>query len=100
MTNGQEEAVQVNGRFRMNAPAGSARLAVAGAAIARCPAYTVADALKAGDLVELFAGHRVSPYVVAALFPQNRHLTARVRALIDHLVDDPALCSDGKDQPS
>ncbi|WP_299852322.1 LysR family transcriptional regulator [uncultured Roseovarius sp.] len=93
---GQEEAVQVNGRFRMNAPAASARLAVEGAAIARCPAYTVADAFNSGDLVELFRENRVSPYVVAALFPQNRHITTRVRALLDHLAGDPALCPDGK----
>jgi DNA-binding transcriptional LysR family regulator len=93
--NGQEEAVQVTGRFRVNAPAGSARLATAGAAIARCPAYTVADALKSGNLVELFAEHRVAPYAVAALFPQNRHLTTRVRALIDHLAADQELCPDG-----
>ena len=92
---GQEQAVQVTGRFRMSAPAGSARIAAAGAAIARCPAYTVADALKSGDLVELFAEHRVTPYVVAALFPHNRHLTTRVRRLIDHLADDPMLCPDG-----
>lgn len=91
---GQEEAVRVNGRFRTNAPAGSARLAAADAAVARCPAYTVADALKSGDLVELFAEHRVSPYVVAALFPQNRRLTTRLRALIEHLAGDPALCRD------
>ncbi|MBT0958266.1 LysR family transcriptional regulator [Alphaproteobacteria bacterium KMM 3653] len=91
---GQEEAVQVNGRFRMNAPAGSARLAAAGAAIARCPAYTVSEALKSGDLVELFPRNRVAPYVVAALFPQNRRLTTRVRALIDHLAGDAALCTD------
>ena len=92
--NGQEEAVPVSGRFRMNAPAAAARLAATGAAIARCPAYTVADAFRSGDLVELFAEHRVSPYAVAALFPQNRRLTTRVRALIDHLADDPGLCSD------
>lgn len=90
--NQQEEAVQVNGRFRVNAPAGSALLAAAGAGIARCPSYTVAEAIESGDLVELFAQNRVSPYVVAALFPQNRHLTTRVRTLIDHLVDDPELC--------
>ncbi|MEL6641797.1 MAG: LysR family transcriptional regulator [Pseudomonadota bacterium] len=94
--NGQEEAVEVNGRFRMNAPAASARLAEQGAAIARCPAYTVSEALKAGELVELFPEHRVSPYVVAALFPQNRHITTRVRALLDHLAGDTALCLDGK----
>ncbi|MDW3182595.1 MAG: LysR family transcriptional regulator [Roseobacter sp.] len=92
--NGQEEAVSVSGRFRMNAPAAAARLAAAGAAIARCPAYTVADAFKSGDLVELFAEHRVLPYTVAALFPQKRRLTTRVRALIDHLAGDTALCSD------
>jgi DNA-binding transcriptional LysR family regulator len=93
--NGKEEVVQVNGRFRMSAPAGSAHLAATGAAIARCPAYTVADSLKSGHLIELFSEHRVSPYIVAALFPQNRRLTTRVRTLIDHLVGDPALCPDG-----
>jgi DNA-binding transcriptional LysR family regulator len=93
--NGREGSVQVTGRFRMNAPAGSARLAAAGAAIARCPAYTVAEALKSGELVELFAEYRVAPYAVAALFPQNRRLTTRVRALIDHLAADPELCPDG-----
>lgn len=93
---GQEEAVQVNGRFRVNAPAASARLAAQGAAIARCPAYTVADALQSGDLVELFSENRVSPYVVAALFPPNRRITTRVRALLDHLAGDPVLCPDGK----
>lgn len=93
---GQELAVQVNGRLRANAPAASARLAATGAAIARCPAYTVSDALKSGELVELFAENRVTPYVVAALFPQNRRLTTRVRALIDHLASDASLCPDGK----
>ncbi len=93
---GHDEAVQVNGRFRMNAPAGSARLAKEGAAIARCPAYTVSDAMKSGDLVELFAEYRISPYIVAALFPQNRRLTRRVRELLDHLAGDPDLCPDGK----
>ncbi len=92
---GKELAVPVNGRLQGNAPAASARLAAAGVAIARCPAYTVADALKSGELVELFAGHRVTPYVVAALFPQNRRLTTRVRALIDHLAGDDLICSAG-----
>jgi len=93
---GREETVQVNGRFRMDAPAASARLARQGAAIARCPAYTVADCLKTGELVELFAENRIAPYVVAALFPQNRRLTTRVRALIDHLASDPELCPDDR----
>lgn len=90
---GRELEVQMNGRLRSDSPAASAQLASAGAAIARCPAYTVSDALKSGELVELFAELRVTPYVVAALFPQNRRLTTRVRALIDHLASDVSLCS-------
>lgn len=90
----QQLAVNVDGRFRANAPAASAKLAASGVAIARCPAYTVAEALRSGELIELFAEYRVTPFVVAALFPQNRRLTTRVRALIDHLAQDGSLCSD------
>ena len=90
---GRETAVQVQGRFRTNAPAASAKLAASGVAIARCPAYTVFDALKSGELIELFPENRLAPYVVAALFPQNRRLTTRVRALIDHFASDTSLWS-------
>lgn len=85
---GAEIGVRVGGRLRSNAPAASMRFALAGAAIARCPAYAVWDALQAGDLVELFAAHRTTPYAVAALYPPNRMLTTRVRRLIDHLAVD------------
>ncbi len=93
--NGEDVAVPVKGRFQANAPAAAARLAAAGVAIARCPAYTVASALESGELVELFHEHRVTPFVVAALFPQNRRLTTRVRALIDHLAADDLICNAG-----
>lgn len=92
---GADVTVQVTGRLRANAPAASARLAAAGVAVARCPAYTVAEALRSGELIELFPAYRVTPYVVAALFPQNRRLTTRVRALIDHLSADDLICSAG-----
>lgn len=85
----EDLSVRVNGRLRSNTPAASARLAAAGVAIARCPAYTVSEAIAAGDLVELFAPNRVTPYFVSALFPPNRRLTTRVRRLIDHLIADP-----------
>lgn len=92
---GQDTAIHVNGRFSTNAPAAAARLAASGVAVARCPAYTVSEALASGELVELFPDHRVTPFIVAALFPQNRRLTTRVRALIDHLADDKSFCSTG-----
>ncbi|CUH76613.1 D-malate degradation protein R [Tritonibacter multivorans] len=92
---GETIAVPVTGRLTANAPAAAAQLAAAGVAIARCPAYTVAEMLRSGDLIELFPKHRVAPYVVAALFPQNRRLSTRVRALIDHLAKDPQICDAG-----
>ncbi|CUH52128.1 LysR family transcriptional regulator [Shimia marina] len=93
---GEDVAVPIAGRFHANAPAASAQLARAGAGIARCPAYTISEALRSGALVELFAENRVTPYVVAALFPQNRRLTTRVRALIDHLAQDPDIGNAGE----
>lgn len=92
---GQEVSVPVQGRMQVNSPAAAAQLAIAGVAVVRCPAYTVAEQLKDGTLVELFAEHRMAPYVVAALFPQNRRLTTRLRRLIDHLASDPRICVAG-----
>lgn len=90
-----EISVPVTGRLTANASAAAARLAAAGAAGARCPAYTVSDMLRSGELVELFAENRVTPYDAAALFPANRRLSTRVRALIAHLANDPLICDAG-----
>ncbi|MCJ7871051.1 LysR family transcriptional regulator [Phaeobacter sp. J2-8] len=92
---GAPVAIHLTGRLRANAPAATARLAIAGAGIARCPAYSVAEALQSGALIELFPEYRVAPYTVAALFPQNRRLTRRVRALIHHLANDEDISTAG-----
>ncbi|UWR21720.1 LysR family transcriptional regulator [Sulfitobacter sp. S190] len=84
----EDVTVRVGGRLRSNAPAASVRIAMAGAAIAMCPAYAVWEALEAGELVELFKPYRAPPYTVAALYPPNRMLTTRVRSLLDHLASD------------
>ncbi|MEL7466132.1 MAG: LysR family transcriptional regulator [Pseudomonadota bacterium] len=91
---GRDVAVTVNGRLRSSSPAATLNFAKAGAAIARTPAYTASEALASGSVVELFAEHRVTPYTIAALFPASRRLTTRVRALIDHLTNDKALCAE------
>jgi DNA-binding transcriptional LysR family regulator len=45
----------------------------------------VAEAVKRGDLVEILQpyGGRCRPFSI--LYPQNRHLSARVRAFVDFL---------------
>lgn len=77
--------VRVAGRCVANAPLAIAALAVDGVGVARCPEYAVRDALNLGKLEELFPDHRSDGLGVYAVYPPNRHLTARVRRLIDHL---------------
>ncbi len=91
--NGEELAVKVSGRLNTNAPAATVQMAIAGAAIARAPAYAVSEAVRSGKVVELFPESRITPYTVAALYPSSRRLTTRVRELIDHLRQDEALCA-------
>lgn len=78
--------VNVNGKLRANSPSAIAQMAVSGLGIARSPLYVVETALKDGQLEQLFPDLATDEFGLYALYPPNRHLTARVRALIDHLV--------------
>ncbi|WP_209599068.1 LysR family transcriptional regulator [Ruegeria sp. HKCCSP351] len=78
-------AVKVAGMFHANAPAAIANMAIAGLGIARCPHYVIARSLEEGTLEHLFQDYETENFGLYALYPPNRHLTARVRALIDFL---------------
>jgi len=80
-----EETVRVGGRFRANSPGAVAEMAIAGLGIGQCPEYVVREALADGRLVRLFADREPDQTGLFAVYPPNRHLTARVRGLIDHL---------------
>ncbi len=84
-TGGRDFVVKVTGAFHANSPAAIANMAVAGLGIGRCPQYAVARSLKSGRLEQLFNDYETDRFGLYALYPPNRHLTARVRALIDHL---------------
>ncbi|MGI9382242.1 MAG: LysR family transcriptional regulator [Methyloligellaceae bacterium] len=80
-----EGTVRVSGTFHANSPGAIAQMAIGGLGIARCPRYVVEPALQDGRLKRLFAEFKTTDFGLYALYPPNRHLTARVRALIDHL---------------
>ncbi|MCP5152525.1 MAG: LysR family transcriptional regulator [Ectothiorhodospiraceae bacterium] len=82
-----EHAVRIAGTFRANAPNAIASMATAGFGIARCPRYVVEAAIDDGRLELVLAQYAAPMFGVHAVYPANRHLTARVRALIDHLVE-------------
>ncbi len=85
-TGARDFVVKVAGRVHANSPAAIANMALGGLGVARCPRYVVAQALDDGRLEQLFAEYQTEGFGLYALYPPNRHLTARVRALIDHLV--------------
>jgi len=61
----------------------------AGALEHRCiilqPSFLVADALRAGTLVELLPDYRAGELDIHALYPSRRHVAPRVRLMVDYL---------------
>ncbi len=83
--NAKDISVRVSGPLRANAPAAIVRLVAGGLGIGQMPLYAIEELLADGRLVPLFTDQRADTFGVYALYPPNRYLTARVRALIDHL---------------
>lgn len=84
---GEEISVRVDGSFRANSPRAVAYMAAGGLGIGRCPYYTAEPFLERDALQILFAEQEANSTTLYAVYPPNRHLTARIRALIDHLAD-------------
>ncbi|MFT6023953.1 MAG: DNA-binding transcriptional LysR family regulator [Ascidiaceihabitans sp.] len=77
--------VPVSGNFRANSPLAVANMAADGLGIGRMPFYTAAPFLKDARLKVLFESEEAKVIGLYAVYPPSRHLTARIRALIDHL---------------
>lgn len=86
-TQGKDISIPVTGNFRANSPLAVAHMAADGLGVARIPHYTAAPFLKEGRLNLLLEKHEADPLGLYAVYPPGRHLTARIRAVIDHLAD-------------
>lgn len=82
---GEEMSIRIPATHQANSPKAVTEMAVGALGIARCPFYVVEPHLETGALTLLFEDFEEEPFGVYAVYPPNRHLTARVRALIDHL---------------
>lgn len=52
-----------------------------------CPPFLVSDLLASGALVPLLPDYRTQELEIVALYPHRRHLSTKVRLLLDMLVD-------------
>lgn len=84
--NGQPVSVKVGGRFRVNNAILARDMAIRDGGITMLPAFVVREAVKNGCLQIILDRFQGEPRGIYALYPQQRHVSNRVRAFMDHLV--------------
>lgn len=82
---GKEQSLRVQGNWRCNSGQAVLDAALRGFGLCQLPDYYVLDHLKSGELVSLLEQHRPPNTAVWALYPQQRHLSPKVRQLVDAL---------------
>lgn len=84
---GTDHAVRVNYVMMTNNGDTCRAAALAGRGVIWQPTFLIGDDLRQGRLVPLLPGYRMPDIDVLAVFPSRRHLSARVRVLIDFLAE-------------
>jgi DNA-binding transcriptional LysR family regulator len=79
-------AVRVAGRLTVNNGDALREAALAGVGVTFAPTFIVGDDVRAGRLVAALGDFINDELSVYAVYPHNRHLSAKVRAFVDFLV--------------
>lgn len=87
---GKEVSQRVQGNWRCNSGQAVLDAALAGIGLCQLPDYYVLEHLRSGALVSLLQAHQPPNTAVWALYPQQRHLSPKVRKLVDHLRNEMA----------
>jgi DNA-binding transcriptional LysR family regulator len=86
--NGSETSIDVRGRIHTNSGPGVFASVMAGLGIALASTVMFKAEIKAGALVTLLRGYKLDPVDVHAVFPGGPRPSAKVRALVDFLVQE------------
>jgi DNA-binding transcriptional LysR family regulator len=82
---GRELSQRVHGNWRCNSGQAVLDAALQGLGLCQLPDYYVQEHLHSGALVSVLEKHQAPNTAVWALYPQQRHLSPKVRQLVDHL---------------
>ena len=85
---GKEVRVPVSGSFSANSPASVKKMVLAGLGIGICPSYILSEARIAGEVEVLLEENEAVEFGVYAIYPHRKHLTHRVRALVDFMTTE------------
>ncbi len=86
LENGKLRNWRVGSAWNCNSGLALKDAALKGLGIVQLPDYYVQEALAQGSLVSLLESHRLPDDGVWVVYPQNRHLSPKVRLLVDFLV--------------
>nr|WP_306265038.1 LysR family transcriptional regulator [Pararhizobium sp. IMCC3301] len=84
---GQPENVSIDGRIRFSNAEACLLAAEAGLGLACVPGFVAGDAIRSGRVIRILQSFETEPYDVHVLYPHSRHLAAKVRLLVDALVE-------------
>ena len=80
--------VHIDGNVVANNAETVLQLAVAGVGITRLTDVIVGDAIRRGELLPILSDwHHVEPVPLYATYPSGRHLSPKIRAMVEFLVD-------------
>lgn len=84
---GEKSEIKVEHRVGVNESNAHLAAGLAGLGIVQTFSYAAGTALRNGALVEILKKWRPAPYPFHVVYPQNRHVTHRLRVFIDWLVE-------------
>ncbi|SFC48300.1 LysR family transcriptional regulator [Pseudoalteromonas denitrificans] len=82
---GKEKSIRVSGSLTCNSGYGLRDAAIKGIGLIKLPDYYISEDFKSGDLVSILENYQEPEEGIWALYPQNRHLSPKVRLLVDYL---------------
>ncbi len=84
---GTEKNIRVSGSIRYNSGTGLVDAALKGLGLVQLPDYYVAEHIQNGNLISLLDNQREPDEGIWAVYPHNRHLSPKIRALVDYLAE-------------
>jgi DNA-binding transcriptional LysR family regulator len=81
----RDTSVRIKGNWRCNSGQAVLEAALRGMGLCQLPDYYVLEHLRSGALVSLLENQQPPDTAVWALYPQQRHLSPKVRQLVDFL---------------
>lgn len=85
---GKEKNIRVKGRLRYNSGHGLVDAALKGLGIVQLPDYYVQNHLESGALISLLENYQEKEEGIWAVYPQNRHLSPKIRLFVDYLSEN------------